>query len=955
MSRIARPPAAPSRTRLAFGLAVSLIGAALAVVPVLGTPAHAASNGLVISEVYGGGGNSGATLTHDFIEIYNRSSAPISVDGMSVQYRSSANTGTGVTALTGSVPAGGHYLVQEAQGSGGSQALPTPDATGSLAMSGSSGIVFLAQGTSPIMLTSASDPGVVDLVGYGSATIRETAPTPTLTNTTSAARLAGNIDTDNNAADFAVGGPTPTNAGPVDPEPDVAINATIAEIQGIGPASPMAGERVITQGVVTAVYPTGGFNGFVIQTGGADTTPGASDGLFVFGPTVDESTLAIGDSVQVEGAVSEFGSLTEVTATTVSAIPPLPAVVPNSTIPGTDCTLPGTDCATGAALEAAREELESELFQPTGDFTVTDAYDGSAYNGTSFSSSFFGEIGLAANSTAALVTPTEIIDAQDTAAIAARKAYNDAHRVILDDGASTTYWNTGGTARDDLPLPWFTPEHTVRVGAAVTFPAPVILDYRFGWKIQPQSQVVGDPTGKVTFEQTRTTTPAEVGGDLKLATFNVLNYFTTFGVDVPGCTSFNDRDGNPIAVNRCRDNQVPPQDIPGAPRGAWDQANFERQQAKIVAAITAMDADIISVEEIENSLVVDGHDRDEALANLVAALNAATTPGRWGYVRSPSVLPAGEDVIRTGFIYDPSTVAPVGGSAMLTTGSAFDNAREPLAQVFRPAGSGPDASAFAVIVNHFKSKGSGAPDPFGQGNANADRVAQAQALADFADEFSTSRGVEAVFLTGDMNSYSQEDPMQVLYGEGYVKLDSDTPDEYSYSFDGQSGSLDHVLANPAAAALVEGVDIWEINANETVFNQYSRFNYNVTNLYSSAPFSASDHNPEVVGINAVPDLPASRIVAMHSPDKVQAGKTRAKLRLAVSSAGLPATGTVQVVVPGTVDGSATLAAQLKDGRATLQLPAFAGPGSYTLSISYSGSDEVAGSSRDYVVEVVARD
>jgi len=943
-----RPPTTHSRTRLAAGLAVALSGAALAVVPALSIPAQAVSPGLVISEVYGGGGNSGATLTHDFIEIYNRSNAPISVDGMSVQYRSSGNTGTGVTALTGSVPAGGYYLVQEAQGSGGTQALPTPDATGTLAMSGTNGIVFLAQGTAPITLTSAATAGVVDLVGFGSAAISETAPAPALTNTTSASRLAGNVDTDNNAVDFAVGAPTPTNAGAVDPDPDpdpVVTEATIAEIQGTGPASPMAGADVITQGVVTGVYPTGGFNGFVIQTGGPDTTPGASDGLFVFGPTFDESTLAIGDSVEVEGTVSEFGSLTEVTATSVTDIAALPAAVPSSTIPGTDCSLPGTDCLTGAALDSAKEEVESELFQPTGDFTVTDAYDGSAYNGGSFSSSFFGEIGVAANSATSLVTPTEVIDAQDTAAIAARKAYNDAHRVILDDGASTTYWNTGGTARDDLPFPWFTADHTVRVGAAVAFPAPVILDYRFGWKIQPQSQVVGEPTGKVTFEQTRTLAPEGVGGDLKLATFNVLNYFTTLGVDVAGCTSFKDRNDVPIAVNSC----------PGAgPRGAWDTPSFERQQAKIVAAINAMDADIVSVEEIENSLVVDGHDRDEALANLVTALNAASAPGRWDYVRSPSVLPTGEDVIRTGFIYDPSSVEPVGEAEMLTTGGAFDNAREPFAQVFRPAGAAPDATSFAVIVNHFKSKGSGTPDPFGQGNANVDRVAQAQALAAFADEFSASRGVEAVFLTGDINSYSQEDPMQVLYGAGYVKLDSDTSDEYSYSFDGQSGSLDHVLANPAAAAMVEGVDIWEINANETVFNQYSRFNYNVTNLYSPTPFSASDHNPEVVGINALPDLPASQIVATHTPHKVQAGKTRPKLRLTISSDGLPVTGSVQVVVPGTVEGSVTLEAELTDGMAMLHLPAFASPGSQTLSITYSGSDEVAGSTTDYVIEVVAR-
>ncbi|UUW88561.1 ExeM/NucH family extracellular endonuclease [Pimelobacter simplex] len=631
---------------------------------------------------------------------------------------------------------------------------------------------------------------------------------------------------------------------------DPGASVPIADIQGSGAASPVADSPATTEGVVTALYPTGGFNGFYIQTPGADT-PDRSDALFVYVGSNSAllSGLAIGDSVRVSGTVKEFtsgaGTLTEldVVAGTVTEIASLGTVTPKTVIPGTDCALPGTACLTGAALDAAREAVEGELFAPSGDFTVTDAYDGSAFNPPATpSNNNVGEIGLAANSDKPLSTPTDIIDAQDTAAIAARTAWNNAHRVLLDDGSSTTYWNTQNTAAGkDLPLPWLTPNHHVRVGAKVTFDQPLVLDWRFGWKLQPTSQIVGAPTGKVTFEQNRPAAPQPVGGDLKLATFNVLNYFTTFGAAYGGCSSFVDRAGNPIAVDQC----------PGTgPRGAWNQASFDRQQAKIVKAINKIDADIVSVEEIENSLVVDNGDRDEALAALVTALNTAAGAGTWDYVHSPvsASLPANkaeQDVIRTGFIYKPAKVEVVGDAEMLFGTTEFANAREPFAAVFKPVG-GTAGDRFAVIVNHFKSKGSGVDDGTGQGKANPDRIAQATRLQQFASDFATARGVQAVFLTGDLNSYSQEDPMQVLYNAGYTQMEA--PGKHSYSFDGQSGSLDHVLANPAAAAMVTGVDIWEVNANESVFNQYSRYNYVGTDLYSDDPFSASDHNPEVVGI-----------------------------------------------------------------------------------------------------------
>lgn len=845
-----RPSATPRRVILAVGL--GLVPAALVALPAV-SPAAAdpAITGLVINEVYGGGGNSGATWTHDFVELYNRTSQPISLVGTSLQYRSASGGGTAFHNLSGTVAPGSHYLIQEAQGAGGSTALPAPDGTGTLLMSGTAGTVALVAGTDTQAPTAAN---TVDLVGWGSSTVlREGSPAPGTSSSTSVARKVTGVDTDDNSVDFAAGAPTPTNSAG-ETEPPTAPKAkevAIAEIQGTGPASPLVNATVITEGVVTAAFPTGGFSGFYIQTGGEDATPGASDGIFVFEPGF-ASTIAVGDSVEVEGVVKEFGTLTEIDATTVTELTTaLPAVVPNPEIPGTDCPLPGTGCPGPARLDAMREEFEGEAFLPTTPMTVTDAYD----FGVS-SSSFFGEIGIAAGSDIPLVTPTEVIDAQDAAAIAARTAWNTAHRVVLDDGSSTTYWNTSNTAAgQDLPLPWLTKDHTVRVGASVTFDQPVILDYRFGWKLQPQRQVVGVPAGLVTFEQDRPAAPAAVGGDLRLATFNVLNYFTTFGGSVAGCTAFVDRDDNPIATRSCSG--------PNGPRGAWNQESFERQQAKIVDAINTMDADIVSLEELENSRTVDGSDRDEAIAALVAALNRDAGTTRWDYVPSPSVLPATEDVIRTGFIYDPVTVKPVDESVIHDV-PAFDNARDPLAQVFKGRKSS-SSQKFALIVNHFKSKGSGVDDGTGQGNANPDRVVQAQALTAFADQFAAERGTDRIFLTGDFNAYSMEDPVQEIEAAGYSALKStDDPTEESYSFAGTSGSLDHVFASAAARAMVSGVDLWEINANESVYYQYSRYNYVGTNLYTPDVFASSDHNPEVVGITLSAPPPV-RTTATASP------------------------------------------------------------------------------------------
>jgi len=817
--------------RLSLRSRYAILGAALvaAVLPVIPAAANPGGTGLVISEVYGGGGNSGAPFKSDFIELYNPTSSAITVSGLSVQYRSTGGTSGGAAvALAGSVPAHGHYLIKAADGTNtAAPALPTPDATTTFSMAAGAGQVLLINGTSFTGTGNvAGNSNLVDMVGYGTGnnTFEGATMSANLTNTTSANRTATGADTDNNNADFSSAAPTPENTGSTGG--GNGGDKTIAEIQGTGSTSPLAGQTVTTTGIVTAAYPTGGFNGIYVQTagtgGGSDATPGASDGIFVFGSNSGASTFAVGDYVQVTGTVTEFNGMTELTPSAGGVVAGSGSAAPVTPL---SIAYPTTD--------AAREAHEGELLAPTDHFTVTDT----------FSANNFAEIGLATGDKP-LIVPTEVADAQDSAAIAAVNADNAARQVTLDDAASVNYLSA---ANQGTPLPWLAASNPVRVGERATFNAPVILDFRNSlWKLQPQHRVTDTGTDVVSFQNTRNTAPEATPGNVHLATFNVLNYFPTVGVDYAAaghtCTYFDDRAGNHNTVNDCG---------PTGPRGAAEADDLTRQQTKIVAAINALGADVVSLEEIENSAQF-GPDRDAALSTLVNALNTAAGSTRWAFAPSPSAadLPplAEQDVIRTAFIYNPNTISLVGASRVLVGSAAFANAREPLAQAFKPKGA-PDSSTFAVVVNHFKSKGSGTDDGTGQGNANPDRIAQAQALVPFANQFASDRGTDKLFLTGDFNSYSKEDPVQVLEDAGFKAINSDNPNEWTYSFGGQSGSLDHVFANPAAQPLVAGADVWSINSGEPVAWEYSRTNYNVSDFYQPNMFRASDHDPEIVGLN----------------------------------------------------------------------------------------------------------
>jgi 5'-nucleotidase len=798
-------------------------------------PAEAAPSAqaaVVINEVYGGGGNSGATYQRDFIELVNTTASAVDLSGWSVQYASATGSTWQVTPLTGVVAPGKAFVVAEAAGAAGSVDV-VGDVVGKIPMSGSDGKVALVNTATALSGcgTDCSDsPQVVDFVGWGSANDwAGSAAAPKTTNATAVGRDAAATNTANNAADFTAGAPTPGSRGATtDPEPEQPVR-TIAEIQGTGSTSPLAGQTVTTRGVVTAAYPTGGFNGFFIQTqgtGGAHDLTAASDGVFVYGRATS-ADVVIGNYVEVTGKVSEYNGLTEITAAAVSdAGEDFLPVIPLAT------TWPGSN--------TQRESLEGMLYQPRDTFTVTNTYSTNQY----------GEVGLALG-TKPLIQPTELAQPRSAEAVAIEDD-NAARAVTLDDGASTNFLNNGG-----LTPPYVSQEEPVRVGAPVHLTAPVVVDYRFGWKLQPRQQVVGpdNSASPVEFTNTRTAAPDETDidqlgtSDIKVASFNVLNYFTTLGVDTASCQPYRDREGDGVTVRGGCDQ-----------RGAWDAQDFQRQQEKIVSAVNALDADVVGLMEVENSAAL-GEQTDEALASLVTALNAKAGAGTWAYVPSSTELPSAseQDVITNAIIYKPASVMRVDQSRALGTqsadGQAFGNAREPIAQAFKQKyGKG---DKFLFVVNHFKSKGSAGPFPGdedtgdGQGSSVTSRILQAQALRDWVPTVLEATSTRAVVMAGDYNSYTMEDPLDVLYRAGYTDVGSRfDSDSWSYSFSGQSGSLDHILVNDDALKMATGADHWNINSGESVALEYSRWNYHATDFHQADPYRSSDHDPVVLGLKA---------------------------------------------------------------------------------------------------------
>jgi 5'-nucleotidase len=575
-------------------------------------------------------------------------------------------------------------------------------------------------------------------------------------------------------------GPLPNTFASVLGPCDVARPTAIPAVQGSGDTTPLAGTPVTLRGVVVGDLQVGGFNGFFLQDPVGDGKTATSDGIFVYAPGAVD--VSLGDVVAASGIPTEFNGLTELANTS-----------------GVQVCAAGARLPAPAALdlplgEAGFEALEGMRVAPADHLTVTEVYNLNR----------FGEILLSEGGV--LDVPTEV--AEPGAPAQAVAAENARRRVLLDDGLTTNLASAG------IAPPFLSPGNPVRVGDAVQKLDDVVLSYGFGaWRLEPADGTAEGTT--FTPDNSRPARPPSVGGDLKLASVNVLNYFTTLGL-----------------------------------RGAATADELARQQAKIVAEINTLGADVIALEEIENSYrTTPTNTPDVALSTLVAALNADAGDGTWDFVPSPANLPppAETDEITVAIIYRPDRAVPVGDSVALTDENVWFNAREPIAQTFSA-----DGDTFTVVANHFKSKsssgatGDNVDSGDGQGAYNGDRTREAESLVAFAAGLVASSGDPDVILLGDFNAYANEQPIDVIRGAGYIDLEHAlSPGTATYVFNGEQGSLDHGLATASLTAKVTGAAPWRINSVESYAYGYNGF----PALYAPDPYRASDHDPLLIGID----------------------------------------------------------------------------------------------------------
>ena len=577
----------------------------------------------------------------------------------------------------------------------------------------------------------------------------------------------------------------------------------IHAIQGSGLTSPMASATNVTiEGVVVGDYQgTGQFSGYYVQEedGDADGDPLTSEGIFVFNPA---STVNAGDVVRVRGEVTEFtsGSTTLTELTSVTSV--LICQAGGASVTPTDVTFPVAAVNDLERYEGMRVTLPQEL-------TVTET----------FTLGRFGEVSLSVNGR--LYQPTSIAD--PGAAALAQQDLNNRSRIVLDDGNNQQ--NIDPTIH---PIGGLSASNTLRSGSTTTG-VNGILDQRFSlYRVQPVAPV------PFQADNPRPTSPADVGGSLKVASMNVLNYFNGNGAG----------GGFPTA------------------RGAETPLELQRQQAKLVAALAGLNADVVGLNEIEN----DASGPTSALAQLTGALNAVVGAGTYAYIDTGVI---GTDEIRVALIYKPASVTPVGAFETLTSADDplfIDTLNRPaLAQTFSQNVNG---GKFTVVVNHLKSKGSdcnavGDPDAGdGQGNCNITRTNAATALANWLETDPTGSGDPDFLIIGDLNSYAKEDPIKALEADGFTNLTAafQGVNAYSYVFDGQSGYLDHALANAALTPQVTGVTEWHINADEPIaldYNTNFKTANHVTTLFAPDQFRSSDHDPVIVGLCQAPTLSVS--------------------------------------------------------------------------------------------------
>jgi predicted extracellular nuclease len=583
--------------------------------------------------------------------------------------------------------------------------------------------------------------------------------------------------------------------------PDQPHEVTIPAIQGSGLMSELQGRWVTTSGVVTGDFQgKTKLDGFFLQDPQGDGRSDTSDALFVYSPLAPE--VSVGDSVRVTGCVTELAGVT-------------------SLAPTLDREIVVEQLAAGLLVAASPldavpvggeqwESLEGMLVAFAGDLTVTDTYrleeDGTLVLSTR------GRQYSVTNSIDPNDRPasgTSSRGATNLGAIEKRQRELERSLLMIDDGS----W-----VESPNPVPFLSRSGdgltTLRVGSSVEGLTGVVFydEQTERYRVLPTSEV------RFRYASRPPVPTLPAGTTLKVVAINVLNYFLTLAAD---------------------DNRA---------RGAESMEELQRQKQKIVAALTAMEPDVAALMELENNTT--------ALPDLVAALNEALGDGSYAYVADPpemATTPGGDDAIKVGIIYRTSSVEVL-GPAMTIRDAAFTRGRAPVAQTFKSLAS---EGVFTVIVNHFKSKGGGGnaeagdvDSGDGQGAFNDTRRRQAEAVDQLARRIIAERGDPDVLITGDLNAYAQEDPIDLLRSRGYVDLISQytSGEPYSFVYRGQAGLLDHALATSALAEQVTAAIVWHINADEPRVLDYRQRGRDGQALYRPDPFRCSDHDPIIVGL-----------------------------------------------------------------------------------------------------------
>ncbi len=656
------------------------------------------------------------------------------------------------------------------------------------------------------------------------------------------------------------GGKITTKTATSTVENDDTAPTLISTIQGEGAESGMVGEFVYVSALVTRLTDSG----FYLQeeTTDSDGNVSTSEGIFVY--TGSAPTVAVGDEVSFGGTVAEFGGQTQLTnigglnvLSSGNELPEYMQVLLSPTSQQNLEALEGMRVSIGSGTDDALTVIENFNFDRYGQITVS---AGTQYQATH------------------LYDPQDELDQ-----IIEHQEMNQNNRILIDDGSSEqnpdefTYVpvteangdnGNGYLDKDDD----FSAGATLRLGTEIDAPIEGVLTEGFdGHTLVVDGQLSIDES---TNSGARPDQPADVGGELKVSSFNVLNYFTTLGQ-----------------------------------RGASTEADLARQTDKIVEAMLEIDADVFGLQELENN----GFGDASAIKVLVDALNVELTEqGRtdelYTFVTPTDGSPIGSDAITTGMIYRPGkltvvetdTYAYQETSADATFAIAdrlheyadrdyvgdFQRNRPTLATTFEDA----NGERFTLAVNHFKSKGpSGLSDlvediqgKLDAGTIPAADVAQvqadldaliadpnydqgdgqgfwAQAREDAAKELHewlktdyAGAGLDPdILVIGDLNTYAKGDAVQELKDGGDMTdlLTQYLGDEaYSFVFDGQRGSLDHALATDSLADQVTGLAEWHINADEPDLLSYNS-SFTDAGFYTDDQYGASDHDPLIIGLD----------------------------------------------------------------------------------------------------------